>query len=103
MPGEIDFDSVYAVSDEVAAREIGGKTLLIPLSSGLADLQDQTFALNETGRQVWEQLDGTATLREICGALARAFDVAETEAAADVTDYCRELLERGMIVEVPHV
>jgi len=42
----INRDSVYAVSDDVVAREIEGEIIIVPLVAGIGDLEDELFTLN---------------------------------------------------------
>ena len=49
-------DAVYAVSDDVVAREIEGEIIIVPLVAGIGDLEDELFTLNETGKAIWDRL-----------------------------------------------
>jgi len=64
-------DAVYVPSDDVVAREIEGELIIIPLVAGIGDMEDELYTLNDTGKAIWNLLDGQATLDEIISALAR--------------------------------
>ena len=52
----------YKKTESVVTREIAGETMLIPITSQLADMQ-QIFALDAVSALIWSLLDGTHTLQ----------------------------------------
>jgi hypothetical protein len=95
----VKLDSVYAPSDDVVARAIEGDLIIVPLTAGVGDADDELYTLNETGRVIWDRLDGTSSLREIVAALERDFDSTSGEVEQDVLGLVGELLKRRMVVE----
>jgi hypothetical protein len=85
-------------SDDVVARLIEGELLIVPLMSGVGDLEDELYTLNETGRAIWEKLDGSRTIDDVAREMAREFDVAEETARLDVANLVEELLGRKILV-----
>jgi hypothetical protein len=77
----ISQNTIYAISDDVVAREIEGEIIIVPLVAGIGDLEDELFTLNETGKAIWELLDGRRSLQEVARELSGKY--------------------RGMIIEVP--
>jgi hypothetical protein len=55
-------DAVYKPSDDLVVREIDGQTIIVPIGTGIGDLEDELYALNDTARVVWAKLDGTHTV-----------------------------------------
>jgi hypothetical protein len=53
--------------------------------------------LNPTGRWVWERLEAPQTLDSLAQGLAAEFEIEERRALADVTEFVRGLLERGLV------
>lgn len=100
METKISIDSVYAISEDVVSREIEGEILIVPLVSGIGDMEDELFNLNDTGKVIWNQLDGTKSLRKVAESLAREFEASEEEISKDIIGFVAELLKRGMVVEV---
>ena len=92
-------DAVYVPSEDVVARVIEGDLIIVPLTAGVGDADDELYTLNGTGREIWDRLDGKASLREIAGALEREFDAAAGEVERDVLGLVGELLKRRMVVE----
>ncbi|MDD5597658.1 MAG: PqqD family protein [Victivallaceae bacterium] len=93
-------NAVYApAEDDVVARELHGEFIIIPISSGVGDLEDEIFSLNETGKAVWDKLDGKKKLEEVISELTVEFEGSAEEIRNDVTGLVEELLKRKIIVE----
>ncbi len=90
---------IYQPSEDIVAREIEGEIIIVPLTAGIGDLEDELFSLNETGREVWRRLDGQHTLSAIAAELAQAYDAPPAEIEQDVRGLAAELLKRRMIRE----
>ncbi len=95
----LPIDPIYIPSDDVVAREIEGEIIIVPLTAGIGDLEDELFSLNETGREVWRRLDGQHTLSAIAAELAQAYDAPPAEIEQDVRGLAAEFLKRRMIRE----
>ena len=95
-------DRAYHPSEDVVAREIQGEFILIPITSGVVDLDDEgaIFTLNETGKAIWDKLDGKKTLKDIVDELILDFEVSLPEIEKDVLGLIKELFKRKMVVEV---
>ena len=85
-------------SQDVVTRTIAGETLLVPIRSGVADL-DSIFALNETGSFVWQAIDGSKTVEEIAAAMAEQFEVSPDDAARDVAELVGSMIESGLVLD----
>ena len=97
----ISQNTIYAVSDDVVAREIEGEIIIVPLVAGIGDLEDELFTLNETGKAIWELLDGRRSLQEVARKLSEKYATEPEKIQTDVLGLVGELLRRGMIIEVP--
>ena len=93
----ITLDSVCAPSEDVVAREIEGEIIIIPLVAGIGDADDELYTLNETGRAIWQKLDGRQTLGDVVVALAQEFDAPQAELEADVLGFAGEMVRRGIL------
>lgn len=100
MKNKIDLNSIYKPSEDVVARDIHGEFIIIPVSSGIADSDEEIFSLNETGRAIWERLDGKSDLKKISSLLASEFEGAIQEIENDCLGLSEELLKRKMIIKV---
>lgn len=97
----ISQNTIYAVSDDVVAREIEGEIIIVPLVAGIGDLEDELFTLNETGKAIWELLDGRRSLHEVARELSEKYAAEPEKIQTDVLGLVGELLRRGMVIEVP--
>ena len=93
-------DAVYRPSDDLVVREIDGRTIIVPIGTGIGDLEDDLYALNDTARVVWTKLDGTRTLAAVVDELAHEYSAPANEIDADVAGLLEELLKRRMVVSV---
>jgi len=97
----ISGEAVYAVSEDVVAREIEGEIIIVPLVAGIGDLEDELFTLNETGKAIWAKLDGRRTLNEVISELSAEYQAEPDEIETDVLGLVTELARRKMLVAVP--
>ena len=100
METNIDLNCVYKSSEDIVAREVHGEFIIIPITSGIGDLEDEIFSLNETGRAIWDKLDGKRSLKEVAKDLSLQFEGSPDEIENDVLGITQELLRRKMLVEV---
>ena len=100
MRAEISFDAAYAPSEDIVAREIEGELIIVPLVAGIGDMEDELYTLNETGRAIWDKLDGQRSLGDVVRDLAAEYEAPSEEIEKDVKGLVEELLRRRMIAEV---
>ncbi|MEN6343035.1 MAG: PqqD family protein [Methanospirillum sp.] len=91
-------ESVWAPSEDVVSREIEGELIIVPIAAGIGDLEDELYTLNETGRAIWERLDGRRTLREVAEGLADVYPAPLDEIMRDVLGLAGELERRRILV-----
>jgi hypothetical protein len=99
MKTQVNLDSAYVPSDDIVARKIEGELIIVPLVSGIGDMEDELFTMNETGRAIWEKLDGKRRLKDVVEELIVEFEAPEGEIKKDVTGLVEELLKRRMVVK----
>jgi len=80
-------------------REIGGETLIVPVTGHVMDLES-IYVLNTVGSRIWELLRSPSTPVQIAGVVAGEFAVTAEEAALDTADFLDSLSARGLIHEV---
>ena len=102
MEAKISLEHIYTPSEDIVSREIEGELLIVPLVAGIGDMEDELFSLNETGKTIWERLNGQKSLGEVAAALSEEFEASTEEIEEDVMGFVAELLKRGMLVEVPN-
>lgn len=96
---KIRMDMIFSHSNDVVSREIDGALIIVPLTSGVGDMEDDLFSMNESGTEIWNMLDGKKTLQEIVEALARQYQAEPGRIEQDVAGIVEELLKRRMLVE----
>lgn len=100
MSEMISLTKIFKPSDDVVAREIEGEFLLIPIAKGVGDMEDELYSLNESGKAIWDKLDGAKSLAQIKQELVREYQAAEVEIEADILNFVKELAIRNIIVPV---
>ena len=100
MKPKASIEKVYTPSEDVVAREVQGEFIIVPITSGIADLEDEIFSLNETGHAIWHRLDGKRSLKDLADDLALEFEAPKNEIEKDVLGLTEELFKRKMLVEV---
>lgn len=99
MEAKASLNGSYVPSEEVVAREIEGEIIIVPLTAGIGDLEDELYTLNGTGKAVWDRLDGKRTLSDLVGELSAEFEAPSGQVERDVVGFVEELLKRGILVE----
>lgn len=99
----IRLDAVYVPSDDIVAREIEGELIIVPLVAGIGDMEDELYTLNESGKGIWDRLDGERDLGGVVAALAQDYDAAPGQIEHDVLGLVEELVRRRMLVEAAAV
>ncbi|MBN1996266.1 PqqD family protein [candidate division KSB1 bacterium] len=97
MASTINMESIYVPSDKIVARDIDGELVIVPLASGVGDSDDELFTLNETGRDIWDRLDGTKNLNQVAQELSSDYDHSVDEIKIDVKNLVQELLTRQIV------
>jgi hypothetical protein len=98
MESTVTLDTLCTPSEDIVAREIEGELIIVPVAAGIGDMEDELYALNETGRAIWGRLDGCADLRAIAAALSQEFDAPLAEIEQDVVGLMNELACRRIVV-----
>ena len=97
MNFEVTLETICLPSEDIVARDIEGDIIIVPLVSGIGDADDELYTLNETGKAIWQVLDGQRNLGQIAAALAGQFNSSEDEIAKDVLGFAREMVRRGIL------
>ena len=87
---DIDMDAVYVPSGDIVARVIEGELIIVPLVAGIGDMEDELFSANETGKAIWDRLDGKNNLKLIVKSLEDEFDAPREEIEKDVRGFVGE-------------
>ena len=97
---EVSLEGLYRPSEDIVARDIEGELIIVPLVSGIGDLEDELYTLNETGKAIWDRLDGKKKLKDVLAELSAEFEAPVGEIEKDLTGLVKELLRRKLLVAV---
>ena len=98
MSKKIGLNAKYAISENVVARDVQGEFIIIPITSGVGDTEDEILTMNKTGRAVWDKLDGKRVLKDVIADLNSEFEGKPEDIQKDVLGIMEELLKRKMII-----
>jgi hypothetical protein len=91
-------DTICTPSEDVVAREIEGELIIVPLAAGIGDTEDELYTLNDTGKAIWDKLDGIRTLAQIANELADEYEAPVADIERDVAGLLGELARRKMVI-----
>jgi hypothetical protein len=91
-------ESIVARSDDIVSREIEGELIIVPIASGIGDMEDELYTLNETGRSIWGRIDGKHSLKYIADDLAIEYSAPLDIITRDVLGLAEELVKRKILV-----
>jgi len=101
MTVDIKLEQIYAISEDVVVREIDDEIIIIPIVSGIGDMEDELYSMNPTGKAILQKIDGERTLTQIAQDLSETYDASMDDIKQDVLGVVGELVKRRMLVMLP--
>ena len=98
MTEKLTLEAICVPSEDVVAREIEGELIIVPIASGIGDMEDELYTVNETGKAIWDRLDGARPLSQIATELAIEYEASAAELERDVLGLVGELVRRKMLI-----
>jgi hypothetical protein len=95
---DVNLEAKYTPSKDVVARLIEEELIIVPIVAGIGDMDDELFSVNESGKIIWDKLDGKSSLLQIIQSIADQYSVPRDEVEKDVRGFVGELLRRKMII-----
>ncbi|HEY3130400.1 MAG TPA: PqqD family protein [Acidobacteriota bacterium] len=86
-------DKRLKISDRIAARIIGGETVIVGLDDNTMNI------LNDVGTFIWERVDAGKTLHEIIPEICAEYEVDEQTAKRDTETFVEEMLSKKIFLE----
>lgn len=80
----------------LVTRSVGGETLIVPVRSGIADLEC-IYALNEIGSRIWALLDERMPVQRIVETICSEYDVTPEQAVRDISELLSSLEAAGLV------
>jgi len=94
-----EIDQIFRKNENFVFRQIDDETILVPIKDNLGDM-GSIYNLNEVGAFVWKHLNGETSLTYIRDMILDTFEVSESEADADLSDFVDQLKEIDAILPV---
>jgi len=88
----------YQQAEKVVTRQIGGETLLIPITQAGVDLQ-KVYLLNETAAAIWAALAQPRSVEELVDLLAQEYQAPDGVLQQDVAGTVHEFATRSFVTE----
>ena len=89
----------FVRSTAVVSRLIADETLVVPIRSGVGDL-DSIYSLNPVGADLWRMLENEISVEEMCAWVTEHYEVTEEQALGDIREFVGELVETGLVTSV---
>lgn len=96
---KLDPNNFYQKADNLVCRAIENELIIVPIDSGIGDLDSELFSLNTTGLSVWDKLDGSKTLKETIEDIANEYQAPIEQIEADILNLVGQLLKKKLIKE----
>jgi hypothetical protein len=91
-------DSICTLSEDIVARKIEDELVIVPLTSGIGNMEDELYTLNETAQAIWGRLDGAHSLGQIVTELANEYNASAADIERDVIGLVTELVRCKILV-----
>jgi hypothetical protein len=92
-------DVRFIRNQEVVSRRIEGELIIVPIRSGVGDL-NSLYTLNPVGSVLWEFMTEGHTLGEMVQRVCDEFEVTKAQARKDVATFLDSLLEEKLVLSV---
>jgi len=86
-------------NQEVVSRRIEGELIIVPIRSGVGDL-NSLYTLNPVGSVLWEFMTEGHTVGEMVQRVCDEFEVTKAQARKDIETFLNSLLEEKLVLSV---
>jgi hypothetical protein len=88
--------SRFVRNREVVSREIQGELVIVPIRSGVGDL-NSLYTLNQVGSVLWDFMNEGHTIEEMVSRVCDEFEVSAIEALGDIENFLGAMLEERLV------
>ncbi len=81
---------------EVVARQIEGELVIVPIRSGVGDL-NSLYTLNPVGSVLWDFMNEGHTIAEMVRRVCDEFEVSSSRAQNDIQDFLDSMMAEKLI------
>jgi hypothetical protein len=92
-------DVRFIRNQEVVSRKIEGELIIVPIRSGVGDL-NSLYTLNAVGSVLWEFMTEGHTIAEMVQRVCDEFEVTKAQARKDIENFLDSLLEEKLVLSV---
>ena len=86
----------YTKKDDFVTRCITDETIIVPIRSGVGDL-NSIYTLNEMGTRIWELMNDQTDIDKMAEIISSEYEVSIEEAKKDVAEFLSSLESVGLI------
>ena len=91
---------ILVPSEDIVVRKIEDEIIIVPITSGIGNIDDKLYSFNETGAEIWEKFDGTKSVEDIANMIRKEYNEEDrAEIVGDIQGFIEELYERKILVE----
>jgi Coenzyme PQQ synthesis protein D (PqqD) len=88
--------SRFVRNKEVVARQIEGELVIVPIRSGVGDL-NSLYTLNQVGSVLWDFMNEGHTIEEMVSRICDEFEVTSSKAQSDIQNFLDAMLEEKLV------
>jgi hypothetical protein len=78
------------------ARQIEGELVIVPIRSGVGDL-NSLYTLNQVGSVLWDFMNEGHTIEEMVSRVCDEFEVSGSQAQNDIQNFLGAMLEEKLV------
>ncbi len=86
----------FSKDKNLVTRSIAGETIIVPVRSGVSDLE-YVYTLNEVSSRIWQLLDEGTPVSRIVETICAEYEVTPEQASQDIADVLRSLEAAALI------
>ena len=90
-------EQTYKRNENFVFRQIENETILVPIKDNVGDM-NCIYNLNEVGAFIWQNIKCQNSVSDIKEMIVSEFEVAESQAEADLNEFVNDLSEIEAIV-----
>lgn len=83
--------SIPRPNPEIIARRLETESVLV------MPIKGKIKVLNDVGARVWDLVDGTRSIEDICATISQEYNISVEIARHDVQSFLKQLGDRGMV------
>lgn len=95
----INLETIYKKKEGLLEKEIEDELVIITIDDDISDIDSTIYTLNETGKMIWNTIDGKKSLKEIIRSAGQEYNVSEAQLEKELIQLICEFLTKKLIYE----